>query len=131
MSDARFTTVCDDVEHLLAAVDVDDIGDVETLLMFLFNRPVGVAEGSSLIDGPETIEFAIDGRDDGVCFGLEFPMSVVDLVRSCADDVADLGPYSGDGDEPDVAGMSEAELLSALQLALGQVRIFNLMNEDD
>jgi hypothetical protein len=131
MSDTRFTTVCDDLENLLATVDVDEIGDIETLMMFLFDRPIAVSEGDSLIGGPEMIEFTIDGRDDGVCFGLEFPMSVVEFVRSCADDVSDLGPYAVGGDEPDVAGMSEEELVAALQQALGQVRIYNLMNADE
>lgn len=35
MTDTRFETVFEDTDDLLGGVDVDEIGDVETLLMFL------------------------------------------------------------------------------------------------
>lgn len=41
-TDARFTTECADLQKLLDTVDVDSLVDIETFLMFLFDRPVGV-----------------------------------------------------------------------------------------
>ncbi|KAA1419191.1 hypothetical protein F0U44_12120 [Nocardioides humilatus] len=135
MTDTRFTTVCDDSEQLLAIVDIEGIGDIETLLMFLFGRPIGVAEGWCVEGGPESLEVTIDGNVEGVCFGIDFPMSLVQLVRSCAEDVSDLGPFrrddvSGD-EETDVASLSDDELITALQQSLGKVRIFNMLNAAD
>jgi hypothetical protein len=36
--DPRFTTNVDDLDELLSVVDVDNIDDVETLLMYLLER---------------------------------------------------------------------------------------------
>jgi hypothetical protein len=33
MTDARFSTACDELEQLIDAVDIDGIGDIETLLI--------------------------------------------------------------------------------------------------
>ena len=42
VADPRFTTVYGDLDELLNLVDIDDVGDVETLLMFVFDRRIGV-----------------------------------------------------------------------------------------
>lgn len=44
MTDSRFTPTADDVGALLQMVGVDEVGDVETLLMLLFARPIWVGE---------------------------------------------------------------------------------------
>ena len=40
MTDTRFSTVFDSTADLLSGVDIDEVGDIETLLMFLFARPM-------------------------------------------------------------------------------------------
>ena len=135
MMDTRFWTVCDELDELITTVDVDGIGDIETLLMFLFARPVGVDYAWN-----EDVEFAdleitIPGNDQQVVSIQEFPMSLVQLVRSCAGTVADYGPYVDDAgaaeESPDVLTLSDEELTTVLQQALGQVRLFKLMYPDE
>ena len=59
----------------------------------------------------------------------------MELARSCAETVDELGPTPAIGspreESPDVSTMSDAELITALQQALGQVRFFNMMDADD
>ena len=61
-------------------------------------------------------------------------MSVVDLARSSAELARDIGPYVPDGEPPitghDVLSLSDGELIQALQRALGQVRLFNMLDDD-
>lgn len=135
MTDPRFTTVVDDVDDLLSVIDVDEVGDIETLFMFLFGRPVGVQE---------------EWGDDGVAIGLDvllhgntgnigsvygFPMSILELARECAQTADELGPFvqncGAPADVPSVLGLGDAELITALQQALGTVRLFNMMEDDD
>jgi len=132
MTDTRFATVCNELDELIDTVDLDGIGDIETLLIALFARPVGVdyawADGVALPD----LEVTITDNNRGITSIEEFPMSVVQLVRSCADMVADLGPYVVDADTPgeesaDVLTLSDDELTTALQQALGEIRLFKLM----
>jgi hypothetical protein len=134
--DSRFTTVADGIDDLLNLVDIDELEDIETLMMLLFDRPVGLDqvwddEGVSV-----ALDVSVPGNDGSIGSVYEFPFSVMALVRSCADAVADLGPYTNDGatdssEAQDVLSMSDAELITALQQALGKVRIFNVMDADE
>jgi hypothetical protein len=60
----------------------------------------------------------------------------MELVRSCAETVAaELGPYAQDGtgpseEVPDILTMGDGELLTTLQQAVGNVRLFNMMDGD-
>ena len=121
---------------MLSVVDVDEVGDIETLLMFLFARPVQVGEVWDDEAGATALEVVIAGNDESIGSTYEFPLSVMDLARACAETVEVLGAYTGDGfalqeAAPDVSSMGETELITALQQALGQVRFFNMMDVDD
>lgn len=136
MTDTRFSTVVDDAESLLDVVDVDDVGDIETLLMFLFARPVRVGEVGDDDAAAAALEVVITGNDEAIGTTYGFPFSVMSLARACADMVEELGVYTRDAfaaaeAPPDVSAMSDTELISALQQALGQVRFFNMMEADD
>ena len=131
MTDSRFTNVADGIDDLLNLLDIDALDDFETLLMFLFYRPVGVDEAWD-DEGVVSLEVIVPGNEGSIGSVYDFPLSVMTLARSCAETVADLGPVSHDGatsSEPlDVLEMTDEELISALQLALGNVRIFNLLD---
>ena len=141
MSDTRFWTVCANVDELMDTVDVDEIGDIETLLMFFFARPVSVdhvwdedVEVADLEFG--AIEVTIPGKVQQVVSLQRFPMDVVQLVRWCAETVASLGPPVGEdtapvGESPDVLTLSDDDLTTALQEALGKVRLFKMMYPDE
>ncbi len=135
MTDTRFSTVFEDLETMLSVVDVDEVGDIETLLMCLFARPVQVGEVWDNEAGAAALEVVIAGNDEGIGSSYEFPLSVMDLARACAETVEVLGAYTRDGfaldvAAPDVLSMGETELITALQQALGQVRFFNMMDAD-
>lgn len=132
--DARFETHFDDLQDLLTAVDIDELDDLETLLMMLFARPVSVEEVWD--DSASTaLEVVISGNESAMGTTYAFPMSVVQLVRQCAETVHELGPYDGDGLDlaeaaPDVLTITESALVERLQQALGQVRLFNMMQDE-
>lgn len=135
MTDTRFETDFEDTNHLLGLVDLDAVDDIETLLMFLFARPVVVDE---LLDDEgvtPSLEVVIHGNDEAIGSVYGFPLSIIELTRSCAETVVELGPYTRDGvatdEATDVSSMSDGDLITALQQALGKVRIFNMMEEDD
>lgn len=134
--DARFETHFDDLQDLLTGADIDELDDLETLLMVLFARPVGVEEVWEEDDSASTaLEVVISGKESAIGTTYAFPMSVVQLVRGCAETVHELGPYDGDdlglaGAAPDVLTMSESALVERLQQSLGQVRLFNMMGDD-
>jgi hypothetical protein len=135
MTDTRFSTVYDELDQLIDTVDIDGVGDIETLLMFLFARPVGVNHAWDDA-GAADLEVTLAGNDQSVRTVHEFPMSVLEFVRSCAETVADLGPYVDDAgvpaeEAPDVRAMSDDDLTTALQRTLGKVRVYNLMYPDD
>ena len=135
VADRRFTTECDDLQDLLRLVDVDEVGDIETLLMFLFARPIGVEEVWDDDGVPNSLDVTVQGVDESVGSVYEFPMSVMGLVRSCAHQAAELGPYPSTDpttseETQHIVSMSDVELTTALQQALGSVRIFNLMDSD-
>jgi len=136
VTDTRFATVVDDVESMLDVVDVDEVSDIETLLMFLFARPVQVGEVWDDETGATALDVVIAGNDESIGSAHEFPLSVIELARACAEMVEELGAYTPEGfaseqEPPDVVAMGDTELISALQQALGKVRFFNLMDADE
>lgn len=79
------------------------------------------------LNGVEVIVHA-DGAGLGIL--VEFPTSVLDLVSSCFETIDDLGSYAVDGPpEPNLSQLSVDELVAALRDALGQVRIFNVLED--
>ena len=131
MTDTRFTTVVDDTEELLSVVDIDGIGDVETLLMFLFARPVGVEEVWNEDRDETSLEVVVQGNDEAIGSTFDFPLSIVDLVRSCAQTVDDCEAYGADDSAPNVRALAVDELITVLQGALGKVRLFNMMDDGE
>lgn len=137
MIDARFETDFDDVQDLLTGVDIDELGDLETLLTVLFSRPVGVEEVWEDDSASTALEVVISGNESAIGTTDAFPMSVVQLVRECAETVHELGPYDGDddsglaGEAPDVLTMPQSALLERCLQALGQVRLLSMMKEGD
>ena len=133
MRDTRFWTVCDEVDELITTVDIDGIGDVETLLMFLFQRPVGVDYAWTEDGDVADLEITITGSDQQVVSTHEFPTSVAQLVRSCAETVAILGPYEADNpaESTDLLTLNDEQLTAAMQQALGKVRVFKMMYPDE
>lgn len=131
MTDTRFETAFEDPDDLLSGVDVDEIGDVETLLMVLFARPVVVDEVSDG-GGIPSLEVIIHGNDGAIGSVYAFPLSIIELTRSCAETVDELGAYTRDGvaaeETLDVSAMSDGELITALQQALGKVRLFSMLD---
>lgn len=131
--DSRFTTVFDKLEDLLVAVDIEDVDDLQTLMMALLDRPVSVSEGWDDEEGVAALDVRIHGKE--LILGLlhPFPLSVVELARSSAELAEELGPYAEDteaGGTPDLLSLSDDDLVIALRLALGQVRLFNMLDED-
>jgi len=135
MADTRFTTIVNDADDLLSVIDVDVLGDVETLLMFLFARPIAVAEAWDGHAEEAALEVVVQGNDTAVGITFDFPLTMIELARSCASSVDELGPYSKEGfamnDAEGILAMNDAELITALQQALGQVRLFNMMDDGE
>lgn len=133
MTDARFSTNFTDLDELLVGLDIDDVADLENLLMILLARPI---ELDHVVENDvASLEIIVHGNEIAVGSLVDFPVSVVEVVRSGASTADELGPYSRDGfitDGPlDLLAMSEAELLTELQQALGKVRLANLIAEDE
>lgn len=129
MIDTRFTTVFGDVDELLAMVDVD-VDDLETQLIFLLERPIAV-EAVIAPDGEDAFEVIVCSNEGDITACLAFPMSMLDLARACAEVAAELGPYLADGrptNAVDVQALDDDGLIEALRLALGKVRITNMMD---
>lgn len=136
MTDTRFSTLVDDAEALLDVIDVDDVGDIETLLMFLFARPVRVDEVWDDQADATALEVVMTSNDEAIGTAYEFPLSMLGLARACAETADEIGVYTQDGFAPEtaapaVSAMSDTELVTALQQALGQVRFFNMMGPDE
>lgn len=134
MTDSRFISTADDLESLLQLVDVDDVDDIETLLMFLFARPMAVGEAWDEESRGPAIHVVVRG-DEASESSFEFLLSVLLLARQCAEVVDKLGPPTttglGDMDEaPDVSAVNDLDLISALQQALGQTRLFHMLAAD-
>lgn len=132
MIDTRFETVIEDTDGLLSVVDVDAIGDLETLLMFLFARPVMVTEVWDDEGLTPSLDVILHGNDEAIGTVYDYPLSILDLARSCAETIVDLGPYTRGGDAMDAADvsvMNDGDLINALQRALGQVRLSNMLEE--
>jgi hypothetical protein len=135
VEDPRFTTVHDGPADLLAGLDVDDVGDVETLLMALLDRPVSVAEARNDETDVDALDVRIHGDEYVAGYLHDFPLSVVELARSGAEVARDLGPYTKGSDHiagrHDVLSMGDDDLVAALIDALGQVRLFNMLDDDE
>ncbi|CCH78208.1 hypothetical protein BN12_2620023 [Nostocoides japonicum T1-X7] len=133
MIDTRFTTVVEGVDDLLSVVDIEDIGDIETLLMVLFARPLRIDELWDDEGGPHSLEFIIHGNDATTRSVHEFPLSIIGLARSCAEMVDEVGPDSRGAAAadatPEVSAMNDDELIGALQQALGEVRLLTMMDD--
>ncbi len=71
VTDTRFSTLFDSTVDLLSGVHIDDVGDIETLLMFLFDRPMGVAEGWD--DDDAALDVIVHGNDRSHGFTHPFP----------------------------------------------------------
>jgi hypothetical protein len=69
-------------------------------------------------DGP------VQGNDEASGSVSPFPLSRIEMARSCADAVDELDPHTRDGvaaeDTPDVSAMSDGDLSTALQQVLGE-----------
>ena len=144
MEDNRFTMVAGDLDGLLGVMDLDDVADIETFLIILFNRPISVQPLDWVDDDEGSLEVTVWAGDTGHVAGRAFPMTGVDLVRACASVVDELGPVDGDdvdpadGDDVDPAdgqasllAMGDDDLVVALQRALGNVRLFNLLDANE
>lgn len=151
MTDTRFTTVASDVDGLPAALDIDELDDLENLLMVLLHRPfsvVMVEEGGEDDGALETVFW--DG-DMGTGIRHFFPMSAIELVREVASDSLeiersgarsvqsapiqgipeDAGESEGAFDPAALPSMDDDELIVVLREALGRVRLFNVMFTED
>lgn len=134
MTDPRFTTVCEDPEQLLDAVDADDLEDIDTFLMFLFHRPVGVLHLED--ETGDAMEVRLWDDHGGLDGTVRFPLSLLDLVFWCAEQDDHLGPYTKGVTDPSQGrtkwgAVTDSERNLAMLDALGKVRIFNLMNDRD
>lgn len=134
MTDSRFTTVFDDLEELLAGVDIDDIDDLETLVMVLLGRPVVVAESWDDERDVPALDVRVLGGEPTAGVLDPFPLSVMELARSSAELARDIGPYAPAGEPPiqgiELLSLNDDDLIEALQRALGQVRLFNMLDDD-
>lgn len=133
MKDSRFTTVFTDAAHLIDGMDIDDIGDLETMLMFLLTRPVTVTLDEE--DGDAgSVQVTVWGETVGYGSITEFPTTVVELALDGARLAVEGGPYDGRASTvqagADVLRMSDDDLITALRRALGMVRVFTA-HEDD
>ena len=138
MEDNRFTMVAGDLDGLLGVMDLDDVADIETLLIIVFNRPISVQPLDWVDDDDDegSIEVTVWAGDTGHVAGRAFPMTGVDLVRACASVVDELGPVDGDDVDPadgqaSLLAMGDDDLVVALQRALGNVRLFNILDANE
>lgn len=129
-----YEAVCTDPESLLELLDVDVLDDVETLLMFLLARPVGLTEVWS-DDGLPSLEVIMQGNDEATRTRYDFPLSIIELVRACAEPANRLGAYTAGsvagGEAPDISALCDGDLVAALQQALGMVRLYNILEEEE
>ncbi|RYC05672.1 hypothetical protein [Nocardioides zhouii] len=134
MTDPRFTKVCDDLEELLEIVDIDSIEDLDTLVMALLDRPVSVTDGWDDERDVPALDIRVHGSELSIGVLEPFPMSVLELARSSGELAQDIGPYAPAGEAPihgnDLLTLRDEELVAALQRALGQVRLLNLLDDD-
>ena len=95
----------------------------------MFNRPISVQPLDWVDDDDDegSLEVTVWAGDTGHVAGRAFPMTGVDLVRACASVVDELGPADG---QASLLAMGDDDLVVALQRALGNVRLFNLLDAD-
>jgi hypothetical protein len=94
----------------------------------LFNRPISVEPLDWVDDDDGSLEVTVWAGDTGHLASRAFPMTVVDLVRACASVVDELGPADGQASH---LAMGDDDLVVALQRALGNVRLFNLLDANE
>jgi hypothetical protein len=75
VTDTRFATASEDLEIMLSVVDVDEVGDFETLLTFLFARPIQVSEVWDDGAGATALEVVIVGNDESIGSAYDFPLA--------------------------------------------------------
>lgn len=91
MTGTRSTAVVDDTEELLNVVDLDVIGDVETLLMFIPARPVGLEDVCNL--DRDLTRSSHPGDKRGRRLRLRLPTERDRTGALSAHTADDLGPY--------------------------------------
>lgn len=128
--DSRFETDAEDVEHLLSLMDIDDLEELETFLMILFARPVTIREEQVEETGAPSVEVVLHEHGTATGSVFPFPVSVVEIVRGAIENATTMEPYDDTLPRQDLAAMDHAEFLTALQLALGQVRILDMLDDD-
>lgn len=135
MTDTRFTTVFDTVADLLEVVDLDGFDQLESLLMALLNRPVGVREPwdrFDLEDDDEAIEVLVHGSSSSIGTHQVFPKSLIEIARDAAERADELGPYAPGVEVAEgahLATASDDELIAALKAALVHVRLVSLFGD--
>lgn len=129
MPDTRFDTVVENTQGLLSCLEFDGLGDVETLMMCLYSRPVNVREEWDDDGMTASLEITLHGDDTTLESSFEYPLRIDEVVRSCAADAERLGPYELAEPAPRLLAVSDDELTQVFQEALGQVRLFNLLDK--
>lgn len=128
MSNERFTFAADGLSGLLDAVDIENVADIETLLMIICDRPIEVrVVGND--EGEEALEVTAWTEEVALSTIFSFPMSILSLAQEVCATVAESNlPV---GQITDVPSMTEEEWRQSLLRALGQVRVFNMLDSDD
>ena len=134
MADRRFSTTTRDVADLLGTLDVDQVGDIETLLILLFDWNISV-EVANDDEGEVVVDVTVWADDIGIGCMHPFPLSLLEIVAACAETISDfVTGLASDVTSSDraraVQEMGEDERVAALQDALGKVRVFNLLESD-
>jgi hypothetical protein len=133
VDDPRFTTSWATLKELLDQTQLDTVDELETFMMFLFRRPIGIKFLQNAEDDAGALDVTVPGDDCILGRELEFPFSLGELVMSCIDDLEDTGPYTNDGDDApssrDVASLTDIELEAAMGEALGETGIFVMLDQ--
>lgn len=134
MTDSRFCNQVGSTAELLDGIQLDDVGDLGTLLMILVDRPITIREVAGETGAPSALEVIVHGDPYSTGTVHEFPVSATELVRASAETAREMGsdaPVSSEREWTTLSEMDDRELIGALQRALGRVRVYNLMLDDD
>lgn len=137
VSDPVFSPRSSGLNELIEQIDVDSVGDIEVMLMYLLGYRVELVEHElgDEDDGAELVPVLYSESGHGVGSPEEYPLNMLYLVRAacsseelllCQDDV-ELTEHTA---AQRLAGMNDDELIAALYDALGFLRVF-LLAEDD
>ena len=127
MRDERFTYVAEGLPGLLGAADIDDVADVETLFMIVFDQPIEVrVVGND--EGEEALEVTAWTDEAALSTIFSFPMSMVSLAHDVCATLAESNLVLGQS--ADLPAMTEEGWIRSLQGALGQLRILNMLESD-